>query len=173
MACTDAEIAERIFESVTSYVTESNEDTFKSDTVFDSFLHQAKILVSGRALLAGFLMLCLKRCVVPTLPHEVNVADMVYPAVLLVHGRSLNFLSAMVCCLQSRLRTLCQSLCNVIAEEDREGNVVVGPDGELTMKTPNPRVELPYTYLMAWYIMQCPSLISVVQSSEDSMPFIQ
>jgi len=33
-ANTDAEITERISESVTSYTTESNEDTFKPDTVF-------------------------------------------------------------------------------------------------------------------------------------------
>jgi len=39
---TDAKIAERISESVTSYVTESNENTFKSDTIFDSFHYQAK-----------------------------------------------------------------------------------------------------------------------------------
>ena len=44
---------------------ESNEDTFKPDTVFDSFHHQAKIFISNRALLAAFLMLWLKRCVVP------------------------------------------------------------------------------------------------------------
>jgi len=53
-ASTDAEIAERISEFVTSYLTELNEDIFKSDTVFDSFHHQAKIFISDRALLAGF-----------------------------------------------------------------------------------------------------------------------
>jgi len=53
------------------------------------------------------------------------------------------------------------------------GNVVVGLDGEPRMKTPNPRVELPYTYFMAWSIMHCPSLISAAQSSEDFMPFVQ
>jgi len=67
-ASTDAEIAERISESVTLYVTKSNEDTFQPDTVFDSFHHQAKIPISDRALLAGFLMLWLKRCVMHTLP---------------------------------------------------------------------------------------------------------
>ena len=39
--------------------------------------------LSDWALLADFLMLWLKRCAVPTLPHEVIVADVVYPAVLL------------------------------------------------------------------------------------------
>jgi len=63
MASTDTEIIERISESVTSYTIESNENTIKHDTVFDSFHHPAKIPISNRALLAGFLMLWLKRCV--------------------------------------------------------------------------------------------------------------
>ena len=103
MASTDAEIAERIFESMTSYVTESNEDTFKLDTLFDSFHHQAKIPISDKALLARFLMLWLKRCVMPTLPHKVIIADMIYPAILLVHGLPLSLLSVMVGYLQSGL----------------------------------------------------------------------
>ena len=70
-ANTDAEVTERISESVTSYVTELNEDTFKSDIIFNSFHNHAKISISYRALLAGFLMLWLKQCVVPTLPHKV------------------------------------------------------------------------------------------------------
>ena len=92
-ANTDVEIAKRISESVTSYVTESNEDTFKSDTIFDNFHHQAKIPISERALLVEFLMLWLKWCIVPTLPHE--VADVVYLTVLLTYGRSLGLLPAM------------------------------------------------------------------------------
>ena len=56
-ASTDAEITEKISESVTSYTTESNEDTFKPDTVSDSFCHQAKIPILDRTLLAEFLML--------------------------------------------------------------------------------------------------------------------
>jgi len=39
--CTDVKIAERINTSTSSYTTESNEDTFKPDTVFESFHHQA------------------------------------------------------------------------------------------------------------------------------------
>ena len=74
---TDEKIAERINASASSYTTESNKDTFKPDTVFESFHHQAQVPISDRALLAGFLMLWLKRCVVPTLPHEVIVADVV------------------------------------------------------------------------------------------------
>jgi len=100
---TYSEIAERVSESMTSYITESNEDTFKTDTIFNSFHYQAKIPISDRALLAGFLMLWLKRCVMPILPHEVIVADVAYPTVLLAHGRSLSLLFAMIDCLQSGL----------------------------------------------------------------------
>jgi len=56
----DEEIFKRISASISSYNTESNEDTFKPDTVFESFHHQAKVLMSDRAMLAGFLMLWLK-----------------------------------------------------------------------------------------------------------------
>jgi len=59
---TDAEITERISKSVTSYTTQSNEDTFKPDIVFNSFHHQARIPISDRALLAGFLMLWKVMC---------------------------------------------------------------------------------------------------------------
>jgi len=57
---TDEEIFKRISASTSSYTTESNEDTFKPDTVFESFHHQAKVPISDRALLEGFLMLWLK-----------------------------------------------------------------------------------------------------------------
>jgi len=94
--CTDEEIAERINASTRSYTTESNQNTFKPDMVFECFHHQARIPISNRALLAGFLMLWMKRCVVPTLPHEVIAADVVYPAVLLAYGKSIALLPAMV-----------------------------------------------------------------------------
>ena len=54
---TDEQIFKRTSASTSSYTTNSNEDTFKPDTVFESFHHQAKVPMSERALLAGFLML--------------------------------------------------------------------------------------------------------------------
>ena len=121
---TDEEIFERISASTSSYTTESNEDTFKPDTVFESFHHQARILMSDRALLVGFLMLWLKRCVVLTLPHEVIVADVVYPTVLLAHGKSIALLPAMVAGIQSGLRALVKSFCQVEAIVDAEGHPI-------------------------------------------------
>ena len=104
---------EKITERISSYTIESNEDTFKSDMVFESFHHQAQIPISDRALLAGFLMLWLKRCVVPTLPHEVIVADVVYPVVLLAHRKSIALLPVMMAKIQNGLRALIKSLCQV------------------------------------------------------------
>ena len=82
----DAETEERISVSMSSYTTKLVKDTFRRGTVFESFHYQAKTPISNRALLAGFLMIWLKRCVVPTLPYEVIVADVVYPMILLAFG---------------------------------------------------------------------------------------
>jgi len=54
-----------------------------------------------------------------------------------------------------------------------EGNVLIDQNGDPEVKVPNPRVELPYTYLVAWYVMHCPSLMTVVHASEDFVPFLQ
>jgi len=103
--------------------------------------------------------LWLKHCVVPTLPHEVIAADVVYPAVLLAHGKSISLLPVMLADIQSGLRVLTKSLCQVEAITDSQGRPVVDSEGRPEVKTPNPRVGLPYTYLIAWYVMHCPSLM--------------
>ena len=88
-------------------------------------------------------MLWLKRCVVATLPHEVIVADVVYPAVLLTYGKSIALLQAMVAGIQSGLRALVKSLCQVEAIVDSKGRPEVDSEGRLRVKTPNPKIELP------------------------------
>jgi len=82
--------------------------------------------------------------VVPTLPHEVIVADVVYPVVMLAHGKSISLLSKMVAGIQGGLRVLTKSLCQV---EDVVGWPVMYSEGRPEVKTPNSRVELPHTYL--------------------------
>ena len=115
----------------------------------------------------------MKRCVVPTLPHEVIVADVAYPAVLLAYGKSIALLPAMVAGIQSRLRALVKSMCKVEAIVDSKGRPKVDSKGRTRVKTPNPRIELPYTYLLAWYVMHCPSLMTAVPLSEGFVPFVQ
>ena len=117
-------------------------------------------------------MLWLKRCVVPTLPYEVIVADVVYPVVLLAHGKSISLLLALVASIQSGLRALTKSLCQVEAVIDSQGKPFVDSEGMPEVKTHNPRVELPYTYLMAWYVMHCPSLMVAVSALEGFVSFV-
>jgi len=57
--------------------------------------------MSDRLYWRAFLMLWLKRRMVLTLPHKVIIADVVYPAVLLAHGKSIALLPAMVAEIQS------------------------------------------------------------------------
>jgi len=146
---TDAEIKDRISASTSSYTTESNEDTFIPATVLESFHDQAKIPISNRAMLAEFLILWLKQYVAPTLLNEVIIADMVYTAFLLAFSQNIVFLLAMVGCILSGLRVLTKTFCKVEALADDEGNVLINQNGDPKLKVPNPRVELPYTYLVA------------------------
>ena len=85
-------------------------------------------------------MLWLKRCVVPILPHEVIITDVVYPTVLLAYGKSIALLPAMAARIQSGLRALVKSMCQVEAIVDSEGRSVVDSEGRLRVKTPNPRI---------------------------------
>ena len=78
---------------------------------------------------------------------------MAYLTVLLAHGKSIALLPAMVAGIQSGLRVLMKSFCQVEAIVNAEGNPVRDSNSHPLVKTPSPRVELPYTYLMAWYII--------------------
>jgi len=167
---TDEEIAERISASTSSYTTESKEDTFKPDVIFESFHHQAKTSIPNRALLVGFLMLWFKQCVVLTHPHKVIVIDMVYPVVLVAHGKSIALFPAMVVGIQSGLQALTKSFCEVEAIVDVKGNPVKNSNDHPLVKTPSSKVELPYTYLISWYVMHFSSLINTVSASESFTP---
>jgi len=85
----------------------------------------------------------------------------------------ISLLLVMVAGIQSGLRALTKILCQVEAVVDSQGKPIVDSEGRLKVKTPNPRVELPYTYLMAWYVMHCPSLMIAVSTSEGFVPFVQ
>ena len=79
----------------------------------------------------------------------------------------------MVARIQNVLRALVKSLCQVEAIVDSQGRPAVDSEGRPEVKTPNPRIELPYTYLMAWYVMHCPPLMTAVPSSKGFVPFVQ
>ena len=109
----------------------------------------------------------------PTLPYEVIVADVVYPVVLLTFGRSIALLPMMVGCIQSGLHALTKTFYKVKTLANDDGNVFIDQHGDPEVKVSNPRVELPYAYLVAWYVMHCPSLMTAAHTSEDFVPFLQ
>ena len=155
----------RITASSATYKTEHAEDDFEAGAEFESFHYQATVPISDTALLAGFFMIWLKRCVVPSRPIEAILAEVVYPAVLLAHGRPVSLLTAMVGCIQNGLRVLTSELLSasgVKATKKKAG------------KAPQPRVPMPYTYLVAWFVLHCPSLMTGVHEGDDAYtPFVQ
>jgi len=149
----NAKIKERIRASMPSYTIESVEDTFRPGTIFESFYYQAKTLISNKALLAGLLMLWLKRCVMPTLSHKVIVADVVYSAVLLTFGRGTALLPTIVGCIQSGLPVLTKIFCKVEALVDGNGNALTDQHGNPKVKVPN--LELNFSIPIWWCGMSC------------------
>ena len=98
---TNADIKERINTLTSSYTIPQNRLKILLDQAQSSKVSITKPRplfppISNRILLAGFLMLWLKRSIVPTLPHEVIVTDVVYSAVLLAYDRNIALLPAMV-----------------------------------------------------------------------------
>ena len=75
-----------------------------------------------------------ERCVVPTLPHEVIIADMVYPVILLAHGWSIALLPAMAACMQSGLWVLTKSFYQVEALVDKDDNPLMDQNGKPQLK---------------------------------------
>lgn len=101
---------------------------------------------------ADFLMLWLKRCFVPWLLKEVIAINVVYPTVLLGHGRSLELLPIMVCNILNGLRELHIEFAKV--------KTIVNTEEETIYKSLNPRVELLYMYMMAWLVLYYPNLMT-------------
>lgn len=67
--------------------------------------------ISDRGLIVGFLMLWLKRCVIPSLPHDAIAIEVVYSVILLAHGKPLGLLLAIVCKIQSDFWKLGTEFC--------------------------------------------------------------
>ena len=87
----------------------------------------------------------------PTVPHEVIVVNVVYSAVLLVFGQNIALFPVMVGCIQRGLRALTKKLCKVEALVGDEGNMLIDQNDDPKVKMLNPRVKLPYAYLVTWY----------------------
>lgn len=63
-----------------TYTTSQTEDGFDKGVPLKRYHYQALKTISEEALLAGFLMICLKKCDMPMHPYEVVLPLVVLPA---------------------------------------------------------------------------------------------
>ena len=138
-------------------VLEEDDGIYEKSDILRSFHHQAYQPMSRKALLAGFLSIWLKRCVVPSTSSDVILLTVLLSAVHLVS--SLGLLLTMVCCIQRGLRVLTEAFCRPPMMKRGKGTI-------LPREGPNPRIGLPYTYLMAWFALHCPAII---QAGEEPL----
>lgn len=125
--------------------------------------------ISDRRLIVGFLMFWLKWCIVSSIPQDATVVEVVYSAILLAHRKPLGLLLAMVCKLQNGLLEHTTEFCPGGKKKKKSR----GTESEEKMPTPNPRVELPYTYLTSWSVLHCLSLITSSLEDSSGGSFIQ
>ena len=134
-------------------------------TFIRSFHHQARRPISRKALLAGFLSVWLKRCVVPSPSSDAILPTVLLLAIRLVHGRSLGLLPAMVCCIQRGFHALTEAFCRPPTMKSGKGTI-------LPRDGPNPRIGLPYTYLMAWFALHCPAIIQAGEEPPEGVRIV-
>ena len=138
-------------------VLEEDDGTYEKGDILRSFHHQARRPTSRKALLAGFLSVWLKRCVVPSPSSDIVLLTVLLPVVRLVHGRSLGLLPAMVCYIQWGLHALTEAFCRPPTTKKGKGTIL--PRDGL-----NTRISLPYTYLVAWIALHC---LAIIQAGEE------
>lgn len=86
-------------------------------------------------------MLWLKRCVVPTSPHDVFPVELVYLVVRLACGERLALVFTSLANIQSELRCMGDHFC-------------------MEMEF-FPMIDMAYTYLIAWCMMHCSPLMDM------------
>jgi len=133
-------------------ILDEDDDIYKKGDRFKSFHRQANHPMSRKALLASFLSVWLKKCIVSSPLHDEILSWVLFSAVQLAHGKPLGLLPAMVCYIQRGLRALTKAFCRPPATKRGKGQV-------LPRDGPWPRVEMPYTYLMVWFALYCPAII--------------
>ncbi|XP_020262898.1 uncharacterized protein LOC109838879 [Asparagus officinalis] len=142
-----------------SYTIASAEGAFPAGTKFRSFLCRAQKSIEPRSLLAGYLALWLKKCVVPYQSSDALPLEVLFPAVQLAYGKELSLLPAMVASILCGLRSVVRSFTQV------------GPEPSTGLICP--KVELPYAYLMAWLVLHRPDLMSAPSAVDVPVPYLQ
>ena len=110
-AASASEIEARLVSGRGDVTLSENAGKYHEGDAFKSFHHQTRHPFSPRAVLAGFLSVWLKKCVVPSAPRE-NISPVALSsAVRLVFKKPLGLLPAMVCNIQHGLRALTVAFC--------------------------------------------------------------
>src|SRR5436853_7562390 len=91
---------------ISSYLLEDAVAGHAAGSLVESYHYQSKRTISRRALMAGFLMLWLKRCI---LPAEKISADVILPAVLLFFNHGIALLPALMANIHCGLRGVINS----------------------------------------------------------------
>ena len=99
-------------------VLEEDNGIYEKGDILRSFHHQACQPMSRKALLADFLSIWLKRCVVPSPSSDVVLLTVLLPAVCLVHDRSLGLLTVMACCIQRALHALTEAFLQTANDDE-------------------------------------------------------
>ena len=116
-------------------ILEEDDGDYERGDIFLNFHHQALRPISRKALLASFLSAWLKRCIIPSRPHDDIMPLLIFLTVQLVYKRSLELLPVKICHIQSGLRaSMEQFYAKVIIKRTRK-ELIFPHDG------PSPRVE--------------------------------
>src|SRR4051812_37882814 len=115
-----------------------------------NFCYFERQLMTSRARFVGFLSTWLARCVIPT--RKAATIGVLLPAARLACGVRIALVPAIIANIQHGLREVSASY--------------------LTNSSKPPRARFAYTYLVAWYVLHCPALMTPTPSLDLTTPFI-
>ncbi|ONK80867.1 uncharacterized protein A4U43_C01F22640 [Asparagus officinalis] len=142
-----------------SYTISSPESGFPAGTKFKSFLWHATAPIRPMTLLAGYIAIWLKKCVVPYQSGDALPLEVLYPAVQLAYKKERSLLPVMVANIHRGLRQI--------------SSAFTRKESESPTQIPTIKVELPYTYLMAWFVLHRSDMMSVPNATYHSVPLLQ
>src|SRR4051812_8417607 len=105
----------------------------------------------SQARFSGFLSIWLAKCVVPT--WEAVTVGVLLPATRLACGVRISLVPAIIANIQHGLREVAASY--------------------LKDSSKPPRARLAYTYLVSWYVLHCPALMTPMPSLDLATPFVE
>src|SRR5436189_4066246 len=106
--------------------------------------------MTSRAIFTRFLSIWLAKCVIPT--REAATVGVLLPAARLAYGVRIALVPAIIANIQHGLREVSTSY--------------------LVNSWKPPQARLAYTYLVSWYVLHCPALMTPIPSLDLAAPFI-